>query len=117
MSLEYVTGTEFILANDSIGISILNTDELPGSTRVLIYENAVGGAVLFVDSGVLTVAPTGTALIGVSSLNFGFYWLKIYASSNDLVPTVRFGRVQGGQPVTFASYSPGDFAVFERSRR
>ena len=35
MSLEYVTGTEFILANDSIGIFVLNTGQLPGSTQIL----------------------------------------------------------------------------------
>jgi hypothetical protein len=33
-----------------------------------------------------------------------------------LVPNVHFGRLQGGLPVTFASYSPGDFAVFQRTR-
>jgi hypothetical protein len=117
MSLEYVTGGEFILANDSITIFVLNTDELPGSTRVLVYQNTGVGAVLFADTGVLTVAPTVTEAIGVSLLTGGFYWLKIYVSSNELVPNAHFIRIQGGQPVTFASYSPGDFAVFERSRR
>lgn len=117
MSLEYVTGTEFVLTNDSIGILVLNTDELPGSTRILLYENAAGGAVVFADSGVLTVAPTVTVGMSVSLLNIGFYWIKIYVSSNLLVPTARFVRVQGGQPVSFASYSPGDFVVFQRSRQ
>jgi hypothetical protein len=116
MTLEYVTGAEFILTNDSIIIFVLNTDELAASTRVLVFENG-GGAVPFADTGVLTVAPTATEAIGVSLLNSGFYWLKIYVSSNDLVPNVHFVRVQGGQPVTFSSYAPGDFAVFERNRR
>jgi hypothetical protein len=117
MSLEYVTGTEFILANDSILVFVLNTDQLIGSAHILIYQNNVGGEVLFADTGVMTVAPTGTAIVGVSLLTGGFYGLKIYVSSNDLVPNVRFVRLQGGQPVTFASYDPGDFAVFERIRR
>ena len=38
MSLEYVTGTEFILANDSILIFVLNTDQLIGSAHILIYQ-------------------------------------------------------------------------------
>ena len=40
-------------------------------------------------------------------------------SSDDLVPNVpaHLARLQGGVPVTFASYTPGDFAVFRRSRR
>ena len=59
MSLEYVTGTEFILANDSILIFVLNTDQLLGSAHILIYQNNVGGEVLFADTGVMTVAPTG----------------------------------------------------------
>ena len=117
MSLEYVSGTEFILANDSILIFILNTDELPGSTRVIIYQDGGGGGVVFADTGVLNVTPTASVAIGASSLNTGFFWLKIFASSRDLVPNVHFVRLQGGQPVIFSSYSPGDFAVFERSRR
>jgi hypothetical protein len=63
MSLEYVTGTEFILANDSILIFVLNTDQLTGSAHILIYQNNVGGQVLFADTGVMTVAPTGTAIV------------------------------------------------------
>jgi hypothetical protein len=117
MSLEYVSGTEFIIANDSIIIFVLNTDELPGSARVIVYQNTAGGGVVFADTGVLNVTPTGSVAIGVSLLTGGFYWLKIFASSSDLVPNAHFGRQQGGQQVTFSSYSPGDFAVFERSRR
>jgi uncharacterized protein (UPF0264 family) len=116
MSFEFVTGAEFILANDAVAIFVTNTDLLPATTRIQVYENAVGGATLFVDSGVLDVAPTGTAAASVTFLNVGFYGVKIYASSKDLVPSVRFARLQGGQPVTIAAYSPGDFAVFERSR-
>jgi hypothetical protein len=41
----------------------------------------------------------------------------MFLSSDDLVPNVHFARLQGGVPVTFASYTPGDFAVFRRSRR
>ena len=117
MSLEYVSGTEFILANDSILIFVLNTDELPGTTRVIIYQDSAGGGVVFADTGVLNVVPTGSEAIGVSLLTTGFYWLKIYASSRLLVPNAHFIRLQGGQQVTFSSYSPGDFAAFERSRR
>jgi hypothetical protein len=116
MSLEYVTGTEFILANDSIIIFVLNTDELPGTMRLIVYQGGAGGGVVFADTGVLDVTPTGSEAIGVSLLNGGFYWLKIFVSSRDLVPNARFIRQQGGQPITFASYSPGDFAVFERRR-
>lgn len=117
MSLEYVSGTEFIIANDSIIIFVLNTDELPGSTRVIVYQNTAGGGVVFADTGVLNVTPTGSEAIGVSLLSGGFYWLKIFVSSGDLVPNAHFIRLQGGQQVTFSTYSPGDFAVFERRRR
>ena len=117
MSLEYVTGAESILANDSIGIFVLNTDELPGTARIIVFQNTAGGGVLIADTGVLNVTPTGSVAVGVSLLNGGFYWLKMYLSSDDLVPNVHFARLQGGVPVTFASYTPGDFAVFRRSRR
>ena len=92
MTLEYVSGTEFILANDSIVIFVLNTDELPGSTRVIVYQDSAGGGVVFVDTGVLNVTPTGSEAIGVSLLNTGFYWLRIYVSSPDLVPNAHFIR-------------------------
>jgi hypothetical protein len=115
MSLEYLTGTEFILANDAVVVFVTNTDLLPATTRIEIFENAVGGAIPFADSGVLDVAPTGTAAASVTFLNFGFYGVRIYASSKNLVPSARFGRLQGGVPVTIAAYTPGDFAVFERS--
>jgi hypothetical protein len=117
MSLEYVTGTEFILANDGIIIFVQNTDELPGTKRVIVYQDAGGVGVVFADTGVLNVAPTGTVPIGVSLLNGGFYWVKIFVSSKDLVPNAHFLRLQGGQQVTFSSYSPGDLALFERIRR
>ena len=97
MSLEYVTGTEFVLANDSILVFVLNTDQLTGSAHILIYQNNVGGEVLFADTGVMTVAPHGTAIVGVSLLTGGSDGLKIYVSSNDLVPSVRFARLQGGR--------------------
>ena len=56
---------------------------------------------LFVDSGVLDVAPTGTAA-SVTFLNFGFYGVKIYASSK-LKAGSQHARLQGGQPITIAS--------------
>jgi hypothetical protein len=59
MSLEYVTGAEFILANDSIAILVLNTDELPGTARIIVYQDAAGGGVVIADTGVLSVTPTG----------------------------------------------------------
>ena len=78
MSLEYVTGAEFILANDSIGIFVLNTDELPGTARIIVFQNTAGGGVVIADTGVLNVTPTGSVAVGVSLLNGGFYWLKMY---------------------------------------
>ena len=59
-------------------IFVLNTDQLVGSAHILIYQNNVGGEVLFADTGVMTVAPTGTAIVGISLLTGGFYELKIY---------------------------------------
>ena len=41
MSVEFVTGTEFILANDAVAIFVTNTDQLPATTRIQVYENAV----------------------------------------------------------------------------
>jgi hypothetical protein len=117
MSLEFVTSTEFTLANDAIQIFVFNSDELPGSVRIFINQNNVGGAVLFADTGVLTVAPIGTAIVGVTLLGGGFFGVKIIASSNLMVPNVEFARVQGGQVTVFAAYKPGDFATFERVRR
>ena len=113
MTLEYVTGAETINVFDAIIVHILNTGELTGSARLIVFENAGGGAAVFADTGDLTIAPTFAQGIGVSALTNGTYWLRIYLSSNELVPNASFIR-QGGQ---FASYSPGDFAVFERIRR
>jgi hypothetical protein len=117
MALEYVTGAEFILANDNVGISVVNTGELTALVRIIVFESTGGGAVVFAETGVLGVMPGATIGFGVSLMASGFYWISIHAHSDELVPNVHFARLQGGVPVTFASYSPGDFAVFQRSRR
>ena len=71
---------------------------------------------MFVDTGELAIPPTSVESVGVSALANGLYWLKICVSSKELVATASFMAQQGGERMTI-SYSPADFAVFDRVRR
>jgi hypothetical protein len=116
MTLEYVSGAEFVVANDSVGIYVLNSGGLAGSTRIIVNHESGGGSVPLFDTGTVSVNPAASFGFGVSILTTGFYWIQIFASSNEMVPNARFVTLQGTNPITFMSYAPNSFAVFDRKK-
>jgi hypothetical protein len=113
MHLEHITGTVGVTANGGIAVRVLNHSDLNESARVRIFENTGAGAVQAADSGVMNLAPTFTGAFAFTVQNGGDCWVQVQASSESVVATADFQRPGG----TMTSYSPGDFAVFERGRR
>jgi hypothetical protein len=116
MTLEYVTGAEFCVANDQFGPMVLNTGDLPATTRILVNQESGGTSVTIADTGSVSVNPKASFGFSLSILATGFYWMQIFVSSNELVPNARFVRLQGTDVVTFMSYAPNSFAVFDRQK-
>jgi hypothetical protein len=116
MTLEYVTGAEFCIANDAIGVFVLNTGALAATTRIIVNHESGGTSVVIVDTGTTSVDPSASFGFSLSILTTGQYWIQIFVSSNELVPNARFVTIQGTNPVTFMSYAPGGFAVFDRRK-
>jgi hypothetical protein len=115
--LEYVSGAVSVFANDGIVVHVLNHSDLKESVRVRIFENTGAGAVQVTDSGVMDVIPTWTGGLGFTVQTSGEHWAQVQASSESVVVTAAFQRLEGGRFIPVVSYSPGDFAVFERGRR
>ena len=116
MALEYVSGPEFVFANDSIVVSVLNTGGLAASARILINHESGGTSVAVVDTGTTSLNPGASFGFSVSMLASGFYWIQIFVSSNEVVSSAQFVRLQGTEIVIVASYTPGSFATFDRKR-
>jgi len=70
-----------------------------------------------VDTGRVSVAPTWTWSLGFTVKNPGEYWVRIQTTSESLIPKADFQRVAGAIWTSFASYKPGDFAVFSLTRK
>jgi hypothetical protein len=116
MTLEYVSGAEFCLANDAIGVFVLNTGSLTATTRIIVNHESGGTSVVIVDTATTSVNPGASFGFSLSILTSGIYWIQIFVSSNELVPNARFVTIQGTNPITFMSYAPGGFAVFDRTK-
>jgi hypothetical protein len=117
MHLEYVTGAVSVFANNGIVVHALNHSDLTESVRVRIFENTGAGAVQATDTGVMNLIPSWTGGLGFTVQTSGEYWVQVLASSESVVVTAAFQRLEGGSFIPVVSYSPGNFAVFERGRR
>jgi len=116
MTREYVSGAEFCIANNAIGVFVLNTGDLSATTRIIVNQESGGTSVVIVDTGTTSVDPSASFGFSLSILTTGIYWIQVFVSSNELLPNARFVTIQGGNPVTFMSYTPGGFAVFDRTK-
>jgi hypothetical protein len=117
MHLEYITGAVSLLANDGIVVKTLNHSDQRESVRIRIFENTGAGAVQATDSGIMDLIPSWSGGLAFTVTPPGDYWVQILTSSEVVVVTAAFERLEGGRFVPIVSYLPGDFAVFERARR
>jgi hypothetical protein len=116
MTLEYVTGAEFCAATNAIGVFVLNTGDLTATTRIVVNQESGGTSSPLFDTGTVSVNPATSFGFSVSILTAGLYWLQVFASSNEMVPNARFVAIQGTNVVTFMSYAPNSFAMFDRKK-
>ena len=110
---EYVSSTVSLLNGDGIVVSVVNDSGASENTQVVIYQNTGAAAVTATDSGVVHVVATWQWSLGYTVPSGGEYWLRILATTENLVPKASFERVQNGAWVPVVSYRPGDFAVFQ----
>ena len=116
MTLEYVSGAEFCFANNAIGAFVLNTGDLTATARIIVNQESGGTSVILVDTGTTAVDPSTSFGFSLSVLTAGIYWIQIFVSSHEMVPNARFVALQGTTPITFMSYPPSGFAVFDRKK-
>lgn len=114
---EYVTSTVSTLKNDGIVVHVLNHSAVLHKTHVHIFQNTGAGAVQVADSGSVGVAPTWQWGLGFTIPASGEYWVQVEVDSEFLIPKTSFERSTAGLWVPLVSYSPGDFAVFDRAPR
>jgi hypothetical protein len=116
---EYVTSTVSLLARanqgDGIVVHVVNDSDKKDRTQVVIYHNTGAGAVVATDSGAVDVVPSWQWGLGFTISASGEYWVRVRVSSEFMVPTVAFQRVEGGIWTAVARYKPGEFAVFSLS--
>jgi hypothetical protein len=107
--LEYVTSAVSLLKGDGIVIHVVNDSDDSHQTEAVIYQNTGAGAVIASDSGVIDLIPTWTWGLGFTISQSGEHWVRILASSDDLVPKVSFERLEGSVFTPVVNYKPGDF--------
>jgi hypothetical protein len=108
---EYVTGTVSVLLNDGIVIHAVNDSAAQAQTEAIIYRNTGAGAVV---AGQATnpVEPSATWALGFPVAQSGEYWVRVRASSQEVIPKVSFERLRDGVWYPVVSYRPADFALF-----
>lgn len=110
---EYVTSGISLIHGDGVVVHVVNDSGVNESTHVVIYQNTGAGALTATDSGLVQVAPTWTWGLGYTIPSSGEYWLRVRATSENLVPKASFERFQNGLWLPIVTYHPGDFAVFQ----
>jgi hypothetical protein len=115
--LDYVSGVVTLRKDDGVGVRVINDSGVNENARVVCYHNTGAGASVHVDSGRATVTPTWVWFAGFTVRNDGDYYIRIQVTSDALVPSASFERsaALGFPPVVH--YTPGDFAVFDLTRR
>jgi hypothetical protein len=109
---EYVTSTVSLLDGDGIVVHVVNDSGANEDTQALIYENTGAGAVTAADSGVAQIVPSWAWGMAYTISTSGEYWVRIRATSEDLVPKASFERIQNSVWAPVVSYQPGDFEIF-----
>ena len=114
---EYVTSAVSLRDGDGIVVHIVNDSAVDEDAQVFIFQGTGAGANTVVDSGVTSVSPNFTAGIAFTTSASGEYWLRVRASSENLIPKVSFEQLQNSGFVPVVTYRPGDFAIFRITDR
>jgi hypothetical protein len=110
---EYLTSGVSLFNGDGIVVHVVNDSGANESTQVVIYQNTGAGATTAADSGLVQVVPSWMWGFAYTIPSSGEYWLRIRASSENLVPKASFERFQNAAWMPVISYRPGDFAIFK----
>jgi hypothetical protein len=111
--LEYVTSAVSLLAGDGIVVHVVNDGSVKQNTRVIIYRNTGAGANISTDSGDVIVTPTWVWGLGYTLSTNGEYWLRVQATSENLIPKASFERPVSSVWSPQVTYLPNDFAIFK----
>ena len=111
--LEYVTSAVPLFAGDRIVVHVVNDGPVNQKTRVIIYQNTGAGATISTDSGDMVVTQTWTAGFGGPVSTNGEYWLRVQATSENLIPKASFERLISSVWNILVTYRPNDFAIFK----
>ncbi len=108
-----MTNAVSLLANDGIGVRVINDSGVAENTRVVVYQNGGAGATTVADTGRVAVTPTWMWAMGLAVKNPGDDWLRIQTTSESLIPQATFERVTSTTSSPIMIYKPGPFPCFK----
>lgn len=112
---EYLTGRVSLKIQneqpDGIVVHIFNNSEVIEHSRIFIYGSSLVSPI--VDSENLILNSNSHSGIGTTIPESGEYYVRIQTTSEFIVPTVSFDRINNSEWVSIVHYLPNDFAVFQ----
>ena len=115
---DYVSGVVSMRKDEGIVVKVLNDSGVNENARVVLYQVTGAGSSVHSDSGRGSVIPGWAWNVGLTIRDDGDYYVRIQATSDAFVPSAIFQRLTAaGVFAPFLTYAPGDFAVFDLTRR